>query len=141
MRVITPDLLWIGNALDMQNVPAALSLGVKAVIDLAANEPPVQYPRDITYCRFPLTDGVGNDRVLLNLAVFTTAALVQSRVPTLVACSAGMSRSPAVAAAALAIAEQSQPDDVLLRIAATGPHDVSPALWAEIKKLTFSAST
>jgi hypothetical protein len=134
MRAITPGLLWIGNALDMCDIRAVLSLGVRAVVDLAANELPVQYPRDIAYCRFPLVDGKGNDLVLLRLAVFTTAELVRSSVPTLVVCSAGMSRSPAIVAAALAIVEKADPDEVLMRIAAAGPHDIAPALWAEVKQ-------
>jgi len=138
MRAITPGLLWIGNALEARDVRAVLSLGVKAVVDLAANELPIQYPRDIAYCRFPLIDGKGNDQALLRLAVFTTAELVRSRVPTLVACSAGMSRSPAIVAAAIAMVEKADADDVLLRIASAGPHDIAPALWSEIKQLLVS---
>jgi predicted protein tyrosine phosphatase len=139
MRSIIPELLWIGNALDTQDVRAALSLGIRAVVDLAANELPVQYPRDIAYCRLPLTDGTGNDSAILRLAVTTTAEFVRSRFPTLVACSAGMSRSPAIVAAALAIVERQAPDDVLVRITSSGPHDVAPALWSEIKRVVNAA--
>lgn len=138
MRSIIPDLLWIGNASDLRDVRAVLSYGIRAVIDLAANEPPVQFPRDIAYCRLPLSDGSGNDLPLLRLAVHSTAEFVRARVPTLVACSAGMSRSPAVVAAALALVENQEPDDALRRIALGGPHDVAPALWSEIKRVTVS---
>jgi predicted protein tyrosine phosphatase len=135
MREVRPQVLWLGNALDVQDVRAVLSLGIRAVVDLAANERPVQYPRDIAYCRLPLCDGAENDSALLRLAIFTTLELLTARIPTLVACSAGMSRSPVVAAAALSILETADPDDVLLRIASTGPHDVAPALWSDVKRL------
>lgn len=138
MRPIIPDLLWIGNALDLRDVRATLSLGVRAVVDLAANEPPVQYPHDIAYCRLPLIDGEENTSVILRLAVSSTVQFVKARVPTLVACSAGMSRSPAVIAAALALVEKQPPDDVLKRIASAGPLDVAPALWDEIKRTVLS---
>ena len=136
MRAIIPELLWIGNAFDARDVQGALSLGIRAVVDLAAGESPLQYPRDISLCRLPLHDGTGNDPAVLQLAVFATAELIRSRVPTLVACSAGMSRSLAIVAAALAVVERQPPDEVLAKIAADGPHDVSGALWEEVKRLT-----
>lgn len=139
MRQITPNLLWIGNALDARDVRAVLSLGVRAVIDLAANEPPIQYPRDISYCRLPLNDGAENDPAILRLAVLSAAEFVKARVPTLVTCRAGMSRSPAIVAAAIAVVEGQEPDHVLLRIASAGPHDVAPGLWSDIKQVVHSS--
>ena len=137
MRAIVPDRLWIGNARDVRDVQATLSLGVRAIIDLAANESPIQYPRDIAYCRLPLHDRAENDAAILRLAVLSTVEFARARVPTLVACSAGMSRSPAIVAAALALVERQSADDVLLRIASDGPHDVAPALWADIKRVVL----
>ena len=138
MRPLIADKLWVGNARDLQDVRGVLSFGVRAVVDLAANEPPVVYPRDIVYCRWPLVDGAENDETILRQSVLTTAELIKSKVPTLVACSAGMSRSLAVAAAALAIAKPQSPDDALARIAAGGPHDLSGPLWIDIKWLCFT---
>jgi hypothetical protein len=46
-----------------------------------------------------------------------------------------MSRSPAIAAAAIALVERIDPDEALRRVVSAGPHDVSPGLWADIKKL------
>ena len=134
MRQIIPDRLWIGNAHDIQDVRGVLSLGIRAVVDLAASEVPVQYPRDIAYCRLPLNDGSENEPAVLRLAIYSAAEFVRGGMPTLVACSAGMSRSPAIVAAALAIVEGQEPDETLQRIAASGPHDVAPALWDEIKR-------
>lgn len=139
MRSIIPDLLWIGNAADARDVRAVLSLGVQAVIDLAASEPPISFPRDIAYCRFPLNDGPGNAAALLQMAIKSTAELVSAKIPVLVSCGAGMSRSVAVAAAALALADNQPPDEALRRVAATGPHDVTPALWGDILKVMHAS--
>jgi protein-tyrosine phosphatase len=134
MRNIIPDRLWIGNAHDIQDVRGVLSLGIRAVVDLAASETPIRYPRDIAYCRLPLNDGSENEPAILRLAIDSAAEFVRGGIRTLVACSAGMSRSPAVVAAALAIVEGQEPDEALQRIASTGPHDISPSLWDEIKQ-------
>ena len=102
MRAVIPKLLWIGNALDARDIKTVLGVGVTAIIDLAIEEPSIQFPRDIVYCRFPLIDGEGNSPPVLRAAIQMTAHFVRSEISTLVACSAGMSRSPAIVAAALA---------------------------------------
>ena len=137
MRQVIPNLLWIGNAVEARDVRAVSTLGIRAVIDLAANEPPIHYSRDTIYCRLPLTDGTGNDPAILRLAVSSTAEFIKANIPTLVTCSAGMSRSPAIVAAAIALVEKQNLDDALLQIALAGPHDVAPALWHEIKQVVF----
>ena len=123
---IIPSRLWIGNVGDARDVRSILNLGVEAVIDLACNELPVKVPRDIVYLRLPIVDGTGNPPQLLQLAVETTAHLIASGMPTFVFCSAGVSRSPAIVAAAIATAEHSSLDDTLKRIGAMMPHDVLP---------------
>jgi hypothetical protein len=132
MREVISGTLWIGNALDARDVTGVLGLGVTAVIDLAIEEPPIQFPRDIAYCRFPLIDGSGNQTAILRAAIKTTATLIASGTPTLVACGAGMSRSPAIVAAAMAIKENGTLADTLEKLATGQPHDVSPSLLAEI---------
>lgn len=132
MREVISNLLWIGNARDARNVNDVLSAGIKAVVDLAIEEPTIQLPRNIAYARLPLLDGGGNDPVVLCAAVSISATLVAGRVPTLVACSGGMSRSPAIVAAALASVRGTPMDEALRDLASHGPHDVVPGLWAEI---------
>lgn len=95
-------------------------------------EPPVPYPRDFVYCRFPLLDGAGNDAALLRTAVQTLISLAENKLPTLVGCSGGISRSVAVTAVALSNSTGGTPDEWLTRIAASGPHDVAPAFWNEL---------
>ena len=132
MRVIEPNLLWIGNAGDVRHVVDLMDAGIRAVVDLAANEPIANLPREIVYCRFPLIDGTGNERWLLRAAIDTISELLRGNVPTLVACSAGMSRSPALAAAAIARVFGRDANECLLACVASDPADVSPALWNEV---------
>jgi protein-tyrosine phosphatase len=133
MREVIPKILWVGNARDARDVKGVLGLGISAVVDLAIEEAPILFPRDVTYCRYPLMDGAGNAPALLKAAIETTASLIRGKVPTLVACDGGMSRAPAIAAAALALTEATSPEQALERIAAAGPHDVSATFWADIR--------
>jgi protein-tyrosine phosphatase len=134
MREVVANL-WIGNARDSRNVSHVLTVGIKAVIDLAMEEPPILFPRDIVYARLPLLDGSGNDSAILRAAMGLTATLIASHIPTLVSCSGGMSRSPAIVAAALASVRSQPVDEALRDVANHGPHDIAPGLWAEIQAL------
>jgi protein-tyrosine phosphatase len=136
MREVLPRLVWIGNARDGRDVAEVISREIAAVVDLAMEEAPAKFPREIIYCRFPLIDGAGNSPAMLQLAVRTLARLIETGTPTLVTCGGGMSRSPALVAAALAMANGGAPDDWLKQIAAAGPHDVAPALWNDLRRLT-----
>jgi protein-tyrosine phosphatase len=133
VRQLIPYPLWVGHAGDGRDLRGVLSADIAALIDLAENEPPVAVTRDLVYCRFPLVDGAGNPPWLLRAAVDTVAHLLRSSVPTLVFCSAGMSRSPAVAAVALATVSGRTPEDCLAEVLRSGAADVSPALWRELR--------
>lgn len=124
--------LWLGNAADGRDYRAALDAGVEAIVQLAAEEAPLQPPRDLIYCRFPIVDGPGNSPDFLNLAVTTVANLIEKRVPLLLCCSFGLSRSPAIAAAAMALGHQESAEDCLLRITRDFPADVAPGLWNDL---------
>ncbi len=132
MRAVSSYSLWIGNAGDVRRVANLTEHGIVAVIDLAANEPVAVLPREFVYCRFPLLDGEGNERWLLRTAIETISGLLRDNVPTLVACSAGMSRSPALAAAAIAQLESRDPNECLMECVEGGPADVSPMLWSDV---------
>src|SRR5262249_24404723 len=103
MNQILPHSLWIGQDGDGRDHRRLLDCGIQAVVQLALEEPPLQPPRDLIYLRFPLRDGADNPDALLKLAVGTLVCLLRHRIPTLACCGARMSRSPAVAAAALAL--------------------------------------
>ena len=132
MHEVISGRLWIGNAVEARELRRLLNLGVGAVVDLAIEEVPVSVVRELVYCRIPLIDGASNPPERLRLAVETVASLSRQDTPTFVFCGAGMSRSPAIAAAALAEVEEADPNIVLQRIVAGFPHDVSPALLQEV---------
>jgi protein-tyrosine phosphatase len=132
MTQITPYPIWIGHAGDGRAFRELFDLGIRAVVQLAAEEPSIQTPRDLVSFRFPLIDGSGNDPDLLDLAIRSVVALEQKGIPTLVCCGAGMSRSPAIVAAALALARRSGLDESMQIVAKCHPLDLSPPLWAEV---------
>lgn len=135
MREIISQTLWIGNARDARDVKSVLDLGISAIIDLAMEEPPVTFPREIIYCRLPLVDGEENNPSVLQTAIETLVRFIHAEVPTLVACSGGMSRSPAIVAAALSKINVTSFDEAIKQIASIGPCDVAPGLWNEIQTL------
>ncbi|RCS51910.1 hypothetical protein DTL42_10145 [Bremerella cremea] len=135
MRVIIPEQLWIANAIQVRDLRTVLSSGTTAIIDLAIEEKPVIFPRDIVSLRFPLLDGGGNDLALLKMVIDTLANFIQAKRPTTVACSAAMSRSPGLVAAALAQVEGKSLEETTLRVAETGPCDLSPGLLSDLVKL------
>jgi predicted protein tyrosine phosphatase len=69
------------------------------------------------------------------LAIRTIASMIRHEMPTLVACSAGMSRAPSIAAAAIALLTGRDPDDCLMRLISDAPNDVSPILWTHVKRV------
>jgi protein-tyrosine phosphatase len=125
MRSVIPNQLWIGNAREARDLSLLAELGIQAVVDLAANEPPAVLLRDVVYCRIPLVDGDGNLPELVRLAVTTVEHLLREGVPTLVSCSYGMSRSPTVTAFALARLRSITPMEALSIVGGS----VSPAMW------------
>jgi len=132
VRPVIAGLIWIGNAGDARNLRGLHETGVRVVVDLAIDEPPAQLSRDLAYCRLPVVDGGDDCDSLLALAVSTVCHCLRSGIPTLVACSGGMSRSPAVVAVALACWKGLDPTEALRQLTVDHPHDVAPAFWARL---------
>ncbi len=132
MRQIT-ETLWIGNAFEASDFKAVMALQVGAIVDLAMDEPPIAPPREIVYCRIPLLDGTENPASRLLLAIDVACKLLASKTPTLICCSAGMSRSPAIAAAALACTSGQSFHDSLTIVSKAGACDISPGLVVELE--------
>jgi protein-tyrosine phosphatase len=133
MRPIASYSLWLGHVDDAVNLEGLDKLRILAVVDLARNELPVILPRELTYCRFPLVDGSGNPPWLLRAAVDTVAGLVRQEVSTLVYCSAGLSRSPCIGAAALAKVRKCSLRDALALVLESRRSDVSPGLFLDLQ--------
>lgn len=132
MHEIHTDLLWLGHAFDARDASAIFEAGITAVVDVAFEEPPAQLPRSLIYCRFPLNDGGGNSDNTLIQAIQTTTDFLNSGTRTIVACSAGMSRSPTIAAFALAAYLNQKPEEVVARIAEIKSLEINGKLWEDV---------
>jgi protein-tyrosine phosphatase len=141
MRRVENLPLWLGHVGDFSDLRAIFALGILAVVDLALNETPGTLNRELVYARIPIVDSSGNPRWLLRAAIETVAAFVRARTPTLVFCSAGMSRSPCIAAAALALVTGCSTGDALQLVIRSGPVDISPALWSEVEPIVRQLQT
>ncbi len=135
MHEALPNKLWIGNSRDARDLRSLYDHQISAVVDLAINEPPAQLAHEMVYVRVPLTDGDDNDDERIAMAIRSILLLLDQDFRILVACSAGMSRSPAIAAAALALITKQSPEDCLLSITSGSPHDVSPSFWSAVKSV------
>lgn len=133
MRQVTGRLLWVGHAGDTRDPRSVMDAGIEAVVELADSEPLAALPRELIRCRFPLSDGGDNPSWLLQLAAETVAALLRGRVPTLICCGCGLSRSVCVAACGVALAERCPLDEALKAVVGSGPADVSPGLLAQFR--------
>ena len=132
MHEVHPNQLWLGHALDIREPRALFDVGIRAVVDVAIEEPPAALPRELIYCRFPIHDGGGNDPSVLLQAVQCTVDLLASATPTIVACSLGMSRSPTIAAFALATHLGRSPNEVILGIGEERALEVKGSLWNDV---------
>jgi hypothetical protein len=132
MRRINGFPLWIGTARDARNIKGMLDAGIEAVVDLAMEEPPISPTRALVCLRYPLLDGEGNPKWLLRMAMNAVEELVGNGVPTLVACGAWMSRSPAIVAMVMSQFMRVEPGKALATLRADGPCDVSPGFLREL---------
>ena len=135
MREVLVDRLWTANAREARDTQLLFSLDISAVVDLAYEEPLAQLPRQLVYCRFPIVDGPGNDLSLLRLALLTTVELIKTDARTVVACSAGMSRSPTIAICALAIHLRKRPEALLAEMNADSALELHGELWTTVSQI------
>ena len=128
MREVHNGHLWVGDAGDLRDAGVFEDRALRALVHLALEERLPPLSRELIVCHFPLMDG-GNEIHVLSAALATTASFISNAIPTLVCCSGGMSRTPAVAAGAIAIVTGEDPQACLEPIVCDEPHDISPVLW------------
>lgn len=133
MRRVGERDLWIGNAGDLSDLKAVLDTGAEVVVELSDSEQAAVLPRELVRLRFPLSDGGENAPWLLRLAMESVAGLLIEKVPVAIFCSAGMSRSVCIAAAAISLAEASPLAEALAEVAASGLVDVSAGLVEQVR--------
>jgi hypothetical protein len=132
--------LWLGHSGEGRDFRQIFDSGIKALVQVAAEELPPQPPRELIVCHFPLMDSSGNRAELLFVAISTLATLLKLHVPTLVCSGSGVSRAPAIAAAALAMIRQESPQECLQRVVEHYRSDVSPGFWSEVLAVLPSAA-
>lgn len=135
MREIVVGRVYCGNVGDLDDIAALRRAGVHAVVELAIEEPPSRAGREMIWIRIPITDGAGSAGQFVEMALRCVSSLVLAKIPVLVACSAGMSRSPSIIAGAISIAEDRDPDVVLQEVVRGASADVSNHLWHQVRSL------
>ncbi|MEZ6051369.1 MAG: dual specificity protein phosphatase family protein [Planctomycetaceae bacterium] len=70
---------------------------------------------------------------MASAAVRTVSALIRENVSTLVYCSAGMSRSPSIVAAAIADVRGISLAEAIKLVTTDAPKDISPSLLADLQ--------
>jgi atypical dual specificity phosphatase len=118
--------LFVGTVDDAGDGSLLRDHGVTVVVSLTHGGPDGGYPDGVTVVDVPMKDGPRNDRGAVDRAVTAVSSRLDDH-GLLVHCSAGASRSPAVAATALALHEGIGLDDAFRRIRArrdaVDPHD------------------
>jgi protein-tyrosine phosphatase len=135
MHQISPHLLWLGSCGDLRVWRRLHDAGIHAVLQIAYEESLPEMPHDLIAFRVPLIDGAENDAAALRLAINTLTHLLEQKFATLVCCQAGLSRSPAIAAAALARLTGQTLSDSLALIKTHRPCTVHPGLLEQIRTL------
>ena len=133
MNQIKPYPLWVGHVGDGRAFQELFDKGIRAIVQLAAEEPSIQAPRDFVLYRFPLDDCNGNDPDLLSLAITSVAGLISKNVPTLVCCGAGMSRSPAWSLRS-SLVQHIGLDECLKTVTRHHAADVLPGFWDDVNR-------
>ena len=97
------DRLFVGTIDDAENTIQLRDRSVDIVVSLTHDIPCVP---EVSVTRIPMVDGPQNDAQTFKRAVIETLERLDEGNRVLVHCSAGASRSPAVAATALALHSQ-----------------------------------
>ena len=100
MDEVVPGL-YVGTTADATDEHLLREQGVTAIVSLTHEA--LDAASDHTVVDVPLTDGPQHDREAFDQAVTETLVRLDAAEPVLVHCAAGSSRSPSVAATALAL--------------------------------------
>lgn len=119
--------LFVGTAGDATDESTLRAHGIEVIVSLTAASPAEDVPAAVTLVEVPMMDGPQNSREAFETAVAAVGSRLATGEKTLLHCSAGASRSPAVAAAALALHRDSELEaafqQILTRRPEADPHD------------------
>jgi len=99
------ESLFVGTIEDAGTEPLLKNHGIETVVSLTHSPPNTGFPASVSVKQVPLTDGPQNNQAQFNEAVDVLVSALESGETVLVHCSRGASRSPSVAATALAIVQ------------------------------------
>jgi protein-tyrosine phosphatase len=97
------DGLFIGTVEEAGAEALMREYDIEVIVSLTHEGPDDGFPSDLKVVRLPMKDGPQNDQQVFEQAVTHVLSRLRSGDNVLVHCSAGASRSPAVAATALAL--------------------------------------
>jgi predicted protein tyrosine phosphatase len=95
--------LHVGSIDDAADQSLLAEHRISVIVSLTHAEPETGFPPDVTVVRLPMMDGPRNDRQTFLRAVDETVTRWEAGDRVLVHCSAGASRSPAVAATVVSL--------------------------------------
>ena len=99
------ESLFVGTITDAGAGVGLRTSGIETIVSLTHTAPNSGFPESVSVRQVPLIDGPQNDRTQFETAVDTVVSALESGETVLVHCSRGASRSPSVAATALAITQ------------------------------------
>ncbi|WP_435066648.1 dual specificity protein phosphatase family protein [Haloplanus sp. C73] len=121
------DGLFVGTVEDAGDEALIRDHGIAAVLSLTHSDPDGGFPPGLAVTDVPMMDGPRNDQRQFDRAVSHVLSHLGTGDTLLVHCSAGASRSPAVAATALALYDELDLDTAFEQVAnrrsAVEPHD------------------
>lgn len=119
--------LFVGTVVDAGNESVLRERGVTAIVSLTHCEPESGFPSDVTVVDVPMMDGPQNEQSTFRRAVTEVLFRLDADDGVLVHCSAGASRSPAVAATTLALQRDIGLDEAFRQVSerrpVVDPHD------------------
>jgi len=119
--------LFVGTIGDAGDEALLCEYDIEAIVSLTHEGPDGGFPSGRTVVRLPMKDGPRNDQQVFRRAVTRVLSHLRAGDEVLVHCSAGASRSPAVAATALALDNDVGLETAFERVAdrrnATDPHE------------------
>ncbi|WP_338739398.1 dual specificity protein phosphatase [Haloplanus salilacus] len=119
--------LFVGTAADATDESTLRAHEIEVIVSLTATNHAGNVPAELTLVEVPMMDGPQNSQDAFETAVDAVVSQLAAGEKTLLHCSAGASRSPAVAAAALALHRDSELEaafqQILTRRPEADPHD------------------
>jgi len=120
--------LYIGDFQDASRPEKLQERGVNSVLKLTYQDPKEGYPDSVEVHEFIMVDGPRNEYEVFVEAVERLLELFESGNTVFAHCNAGMSRSPTVSAAAIALHESMEFESALDKIRESRNIQPHPAL-------------